>query len=128
MGSVKERRRHKPLYKSFGYAFKGIGVTIKEERNIKIHISVMLLVIIFGVWLHISTIEWLICFVLFGLVISLELVNTAVENVVDLVTTEKRPLAGKAKDAAAGAVLVAAIFAGIIGCIIFLPKLIGVFL
>ena len=60
---------------------------------------------------------------LFGLILSLELVNTAVEAVVDLVTEEKKPLAKIAKDTAAGAVLVSAIAAAIIGCIIFIPYL-----
>ena len=64
--------------------------------------------------------EWCICLLLFGMVISLELVNTAVEAVVDLVTEERKPLAKIAKDTAAGAVLFTAIMAVIIGCIIFI--------
>ncbi len=118
-----EVKKRAPLYKSFGYAFEGIGSTIKEERNIRIHLAAMALVLLFGAGLRISVTEWMICFVLFGLIISLELVNTALEAVVDLVTTEKKPLAKKAKDAAAGAVLFSAIMAAIIGCIIFLPKI-----
>jgi diacylglycerol kinase (ATP) len=112
-----------PLYKSFGYAFQGIGRTIRDERNIKIHLAATVLVVIFGLAFNISMTEWFVCLILFGLVISLELVNTAVEATVDLVTEEKKPLAKKAKDAAAGAVLVSAIFAGIIGCMIFLPEI-----
>jgi diacylglycerol kinase (ATP) len=112
-----------PLYKSFGYAFQGIGNTIRSERNIKIHLTVMTLVIVFGIFLHLSVTEWFVCLILFGQVISLELVNTAIEAAVDLATKEKHPLAKKAKDAAAGAVLVSAIFAAIIGLIIFIPKL-----
>ena len=112
-----------PLYKSFGYAFQGIGRTIRDERNIKIHLAATVLVVIFGLAFNISMTEWFVCLILFGLVISLELVNTAVEATVDLVTEENKPLAKKAKDAAAGAVLVSAIFAGIIGCMIFLPRI-----
>ena len=112
-----------PLYKSFGYAFQGIGNTIRSERNIKIHLTVMTLVIVFGIFLHLSVTEWFVCLILFGQVISLELVNTAIEAAVDLATKEKHPLAKNAKDAAAGAVLVSAIFAAIIGLIIFIPKL-----
>ncbi|MGN0361861.1 MAG: diacylglycerol kinase family protein [Bilifractor sp.] len=111
-----------PLYKSFGYAFQGIWACIRKERNIKIHLSMMTLVIIAGTVLRISITEWCICMVLFALVISLEIVNTAIEACVDLVSEERRPLAKLAKDAAAGAVLVAAIFAAIIGLIIFVPK------
>ena len=69
--------------------------------------------------------EWYICFTLFGLIMGLELVNTAVESVVDLVTEEWQPLAKRAKDCAAGAVLIAAIWAAVTGGIIFFPKLIA---
>lgn len=121
------RRKRSPLYKSFGYAFQGIVHTVRDERNIKIHLFATVMVILFGAFLHISRIEWLICLLLFGLIISLELVNTAIEACVDLVTEEKRPLAKKAKDAAAGAVLFSAIMAAIIGLDIFIPKLVGLF-
>lgn len=115
------------MYRSFGYAFAGIFNTIRTERNIKIHLLAAALVTLFGVLLRISVTEWFICLLLFALVISLELVNTSVEACVDLVTREKQPLAKKAKDAAAGAVLFAAIIAAIIGCVIFLPKLAALF-
>ena len=82
---------------------------------------------VFGIWLQISKTEWMICFILFGLILALELVNTAIEATVDLCTEERRPLAKKAKDAAAGAVLIAAVFAAIIGVMIFIPRLLGVF-
>ena len=91
-------RKKDPLYKSFGYAFQGIFTCIRKERNMKIHCM------------------------LFGMVMALELVNTAVEAVVDLVTEERHPLAKIAKDTAAGAVLIAAIMAAIVGLIIFVPK------
>ena len=115
-----------PLYKSFGYAFQGIFNTIRTERNIKIHCAAAILVTIFGIWLQISKTEWMICFILFGLILALELVNTALEATVDLFTEERKPLAKKAKDAAAGAVLIAAIFAAVIGILIFIPKLLDV--
>lgn len=115
-----------PLYKSFGYAFQGIFNTIRTERNIKIHCAAAILVTIFGIWLQISKTEWMICFILFGLILALELVNTVVEATVDLFTEERKPLAKKAKDAAAGAVLIVAIFAAVIGILIFIPKLLDV--
>lgn len=111
-----------PLYKSFGYAFEGIFTGIRKERNMKIHCLMMGCVVIAGMIFHISVIEWCICLVLFGLILSLELVNTAVEAVVDLVTEEKKPLAKIAKDTAAGAVLIAAIMAAAAGLVIFIPK------
>ena len=89
----------------------------------KIHCMVAALVVIAGLILGISVTEWCICLGLFGMVMALELVNTAVEAVVDLVTKERMPLAKLAKDAAAGAVLIAAIMAAIAGMIIFIPKL-----
>lgn len=112
-----------PLYRSFGYAFQGIFTCVRKERNMKIHCVAAVLVVIAGVILKISAIEWCICMVLFGLVMALEHVNTAVEAVVDMVTEEYHPLAKVAKDTAAGAVLIAAIMAAIAGGIIFLPKI-----
>ena len=122
-----KKGRRQPLYKSFVHAFEGIAETIRSERNIKIHFGMALLVVIGGIILKISTAEWFTCLILFGLVISLEMVNTAVESAVDLVTEERRPLAKKAKDAAAGAVLFSAIMAAAIGCCIFIPKIIAFF-
>lgn len=113
----------KKLLKSFKYAFDGIYTGIKEEQNMKIHITIMILVIIFGIMLKISKVEWIICIILFGLVISMELINTAIENTVDLITKEKNEQAKIAKDVAAGAVLVSAIASAIIGLIIFVPKI-----
>ena len=112
-----------PLYRSFGYAFQGIFTCVRKERNMKIHCVAAVLVVIAGVILKISAIECCICMVLFGLVMALEHVNTAVEAVVDMVTEEYHPLAKVAKDTAAGAVLIAAIMAAIAGGIIFLPKI-----
>lgn len=111
-----------PLKKSFGYAFEGIATCIKKERNMKIHCVFTVLVILAGIILGLSVTEWCICLILFGLVMALELVNTSIEAVVDLVTEERKPLAKIAKDTAAGAVLIAAIMAAIIGCMIFVPK------
>jgi len=115
------------LAKSFGYAFQGIAACIRQERNMKIHVSAAVLVTAAGTLLRISVPEWIVCLILFGLIISLEMMNTAVESVVDLVTDEYKPLAKRAKDAAAGAVLVSAIMAAVIGCIIFIPRIAALF-
>ena len=111
-----------PIKKSFGYAFEGIFTCIRKERNMKIHCVMAVFVVAAGVILGLSPVEWCICLGLFGLVMALELVNTAVEAVVDLVTGEYHPLAKIAKDTAAGAVLIAAIMAAAAGLIIFVPK------
>lgn len=120
--------KNKKLINSFKFAFKGIGSSLKSERNMKIHFTMMFLVIIAGMLLNISMWEWITCFILFGLVISLEMVNTAIEIVVDIVSPKYDVRAGRAKDIAAGAVLVNAIVAAIVGLLIFLPKVIGLFI
>ena len=123
--TFKPKEKEKPLLKTLSYGFDGIFYTLRHERNMVIHFLVMILVIIAGIVFKITFVEWGICFVLFALVLSLELMNTALENVVDLVTEEKKAKAKIAKDAAAGAVLVAALFAVIIGISIFLPRLLN---
>ena len=109
---------------AFKYAFNGIFRTVRNERNIKIHILAVIVVVVMGIIYRINTIEWIICLLLFGLVISSELINSAVEHTVDLCTKEKNELAKFAKDAAAGAVLVNAIISIIIACIIWIPKIV----
>ena len=123
-----KKNRKDPITRSFGYAFEGIRTGILKERNMKIHCLAVILVTAAGTFLGLSAVEWCICLLLFALVISLELVNTAVEAVVDLVTEERNPLAKIAKDTAAGAVLFASLAAVIIGCIIFIPYLADLFL
>ncbi len=108
--------------RSFRYAWQGIVASFRSEANLKIHLIIASLVIICGFLFHISIQEWLICMLSFGLVISMELMNTVAETLVDLISPEQHPLAGKAKDIAAGAVLVSAVFAAIAGLIIFVPK------
>lgn len=109
---------------SFKYAIEGIVTTFKLEMNMKIHIIIMTAVIITGVILKLSILEWKICIILFSLVIAAELFNTAIEAVVDIIMPEFHPKAKIAKDAAAGGVLVLAIGAAIVGLIIFIPKFI----
>ncbi len=116
-----KKERKNPLSKSFGYAFEGILTGIRQERNMRIHCMAVILVTAAGTLFQITAVEWCVCLLLFALVAGLELVNTAIEAVVDLVTEEKKPLAKIAKDTAAGAVLFAAIISAFVGCIIFLP-------
>lgn len=117
--------KNKKLINSFKCAIQGIKQAVKTERNVKIHITIMILVIIAGIVLKINTQEWIICIILFGLVISLELVNSAIEVTVDIAMPEINEKAKVAKDVAAGAVLVSAIASAIIGLIIFIPKVIA---
>jgi undecaprenol kinase len=113
--------RNGKLIHSFQYAFYGIWICIRKERNMQIHCCAAIFVVLAGLYFHIQTNEWLILCLTIGGVISLELVNTAVEKAVDLVTGEYHPLAKLAKDAAAGAVLFFSCIAVLIGMIIFLP-------
>lgn len=114
----------KRLIHSFGYAMDGFWYTLKHEQNMIVHVSTTILVIIAGFVLKISTLEWLICFLFVGLVLSMELINTSIEAVVDLVSPEKNKLAKIAKDTAAASVMVFAFFAFLAGLMIFLPKII----
>lgn len=117
----------KKLVNSFKYAFEGLISSLKTERNMKIHVSIMVLVIIMGIMLKITPNEWIICIICFVLVISGELFNTAIETVVDIVMPYKNKKAKLAKDVSASAVLVFAIGALIIGLIIFTPKILLLF-
>lgn len=77
------------IFKSFKYAFQGIISGIKKEKNMKIHLTIMIIVIIMGLLLNINTTEWIISIILFSIVIAGELFNTAIETVVDMITLEK---------------------------------------
>lgn len=118
----------KKLKNSFKYAIEGIESAFKTEQNLKIHFIVMAIVIVLGILLKINYIEWAICFLLFGFVITAELLNTAIEVTVDLAMPQKNDKAKLAKDIAAGAVLVSSIIAILVGIVIFLPKIINLFL
>ncbi len=118
-----KQKGFKRLINSFKYAVEGIMYAFKYEQNIIVHTLVMILVIILGLTLKISIFEWLICLILFGLVIATEMINTSIEAVVDLVSPKIHPLAKIAKDTASGAVLIFALTSVVAGLIIFLPKI-----
>ena len=113
---------NKPSQNPFIPAIRGILDTYRSERNFKIHFICSLLVVVLGFWVRLSAADWRWIVGCIALVFSLELLNTAIEAVVDLVSPEYHPLAKKAKDAAAGAVLIGTIFSGIVGALVFLPK------
>ena len=121
--SRKFKVKSKKLINSFKYAIQGIFSSFKNERNMKIHIFIMILVISAGIILKINKYEWIICVLCFAIVISGELFNTAIETVVDMVMPYKNDKSKIAKDIAAGAVLTLAIGAAVIGVIIFVPKI-----
>lgn len=118
-----KQRGIKRFFKSFNYAENGIRYALVNEQNLSVHLTVTLLVIIFGIILHVSVTEWILLIFAISLVIGSEMINTAIEACVDLNSLEKSKLARIAKDSASGAVLVFSICAALIGLIIFLPKI-----
>jgi len=114
---------------SFKYAFTGILETLKKERNFKIHVCVAVCALVLSILLKISVLEFVCILISIALVLSAELINTAIEAAVDLIVGERlHPLAKAAKDAAAGAVLITAINAVAVGAAIFLRRLIDIFM
>ena len=111
--------------KSFGYAFSGLGYAFKSQFNFKVHVLILGLVVIAGCWLKLSTEEWLWVAVAAGIVLIVELLNTAIEVLVDLVSPAIHPKAKIIKDVAAAAVLLAAVTAVLIGLLIFVPKIVS---
>ena len=112
---------YKKLFRSFVYAFRGVWGTIKSERNMRIHITCvayMFSILGFTDWFTLSRTDWAILVVASGTVLAAEVINTAIENAVNLATEQYSKFAEISKDAAAGAVLVSAIFAVITGVII----------
>ncbi len=115
------------LMNSFGYAFEGIMHAFKENRNLRIHLAIGLLVTYLGVIFGINHFEMGLVVVMIVLVISSEMINTALEEMVNLITNEHRKEAKIAKDVAAGMVLVASIGSVIVGVLIFLPYILNLF-
>ncbi|AKQ47074.1 DeoR faimly transcriptional regulator [Rufibacter radiotolerans] len=118
----------KPTYirrrlNSFGYALQGMASAFRSEENLQWHVLSAVVAVAVGFFLGISRIEWAFIIFAIGLVWTAELFNTALEVLVNLVSPGRHPLAGKVKDIAAGAVLVAAITAALIGALVFFPYL-----
>ena len=111
------------VIKSFYYALSGIVYAVKTQRNMKIHLLALISVAAVGFWLELSLLEWSIILIAAGIVIICEMLNTAMEALVDIKTQSHHSLAKTAKDVAAGAVLVASILSVIIGVLIFGPKI-----
>lgn len=113
---------------SINYSMAGLRYAYKNEQSMTIHVSITAVIIIFGIVLHISRLEWVICIFLLGIIMATELINTALEAVVDLITQDYHPLAKIAKDTASAAVFVFSFVAAIIGGLIFIPHIIDLFL
>lgn len=111
------------LKESFRWAVCGLVDAWQKERNMKIHSVATFLVLVLGLWLHLERLEWLFILSAVFLVVTMEMLNTSLERVVDLFTREYHPLAGAAKNAAAGAALLASLYALLVAGFILLPRL-----
>lgn len=116
-------RRTSKLIAAFGHAFRGLWYFLRTQRNAQIHCLISACAIALALVLQIERWEWLALVLIIALVLAAEGVNTAIEAVVDLVTSSYHPLARIAKDVAAGTVLLCAMLAVLVGCLIFLPHL-----
>ncbi len=123
---MKKKFSIKRVDKSFKYAFAGYKSSFQSEQNMKVHSIIGVLVIIAGFVFKLSTIEWIFLVFAIGLVIGAELLNTAIEHLVDLATQEYKIKAKLAKDTAAAYVMVLSFTSAVIGGIIFIPKIIEI--
>src|SRR5688572_27541312 len=114
----------KNFFKSVTFAAEGIKQFFSGDRNGKIQIVIGMIAITLGFTLSLSSLQWLLVLFCIGLVISLEMINSAIERYCDLVTTDFHPGIKIIKDVAAGAVLIASVMSLVIGLIIFIPALV----
>lgn len=115
------------VIKSFACAFEGLKDCLLHEKNFRIQYVVALLIIIAGLSFSISKMEWLVILLCFAVVLCFEIINSAIEKLCDLVCPQFNLTIKKVKDMSASAVLLAAIISFIVGCAIFLPKVIALF-
>jgi diacylglycerol kinase len=109
--------------RSFKYAFRGLWSLVRYEHNSRIHLIASIIVIIAGILLKISPMEWCFLTIVTGLVFITELLNSSLENLADSIDRDRNEFIRKAKDYAAAAVLISVIIAVVVGGIIFIPKI-----
>ena len=115
--------RARTFWQSLAFAYAGVRHALHSQRNVRIHLGIAAAAVIAGFVLRINRAEWAVVVTLIALVIGLELLNTAIETLVDLASPTFHPLAKTAKDTAAGAILLVALGSAVAGLIIFLPRL-----
>ena len=113
---------------SFGYAWRGFRHCLTHERNFRVHTGMGLIALCLGLLLKLSAGEMAVLLLVIAAVLCAEMVNTAFENLVDLCTETFHPLAKTAKDVAAGAVLIFCFFAVLIGIVLFVPRILSLFM
>ena len=111
------------LIRSFYYAATGLRHCMAKERNFRIHLAIAVVVVFAGIGFHLSAAEWMVIVLCIGLVLALEMLNTALELLCDMVESHAHPVIKTIKDVSAGAVVLGVLAAVICGSIIFLPKL-----
>lgn len=122
------KENHPSFRKSFGFAFQGFRFAVLSERNIKVMLAGFALAVVLGLVAGLDAVRWAIVLLCCGVVLCAELLNTAIETVVDLVSPEYHPLAGRAKDIAAAAVWVLCVFVALVGVLTIGSALIDKFL
>lgn len=122
MHTAYQGKRKKKII-GFRFAWNGIKEVVKKERNFKIQLSCGILALLTGAVLHLEWIEWAVLFLIIGLVLGMEMVNSSIERLLDYLAPDLHPEAGMIKDMAAGAVFIAATAAVAIACVLFIPKL-----
>ena len=110
------------------FAWNGIKILFNEEPNARIHLMISILAIIAGIFLNISSTEWLIVILSIGLVFALEIINASIENLANLISMETNAQIKRIKDLTAAAVLTASVASAIVGLIVFVPKLLKLFI
>lgn len=118
----------KKQLRSFGYAWQGFKACVGKEQNLDFHLLVTIAVVVAGCCFGITRMEWVAVVLCLGLVVGAELMNTAIERLVDLVSPHRHPQAGQVKDIAAAAVLICTVAAIVVGVLIFFPYLVRFFL
>jgi diacylglycerol kinase (ATP) len=112
-----------PLTRSFKYAFEGLAVALKKGRNYRIQTALGVLAVLLGIYTKLSYTEWAVLAITISLVLIFELINTAIEAIVDIVSPEIRDKAKIAKDVAAASVLISSFTSLAVGALLFLPKI-----
>lgn len=119
---------HPSFKKSFGFALQGFRYTLATERNIRVMLGAAAFAVVMGLVLQLDLVSWAIVLLCIGCVLAAELMNTAIETVVDLVSPEYHPLAGHAKDIAAAAVYVLSFLVAVVGVCVFANAIISKFM
>lgn len=122
-GKISYKMKSRSLIESFNYAVSGIIYTLKTEKNMRVHFVIATIVVVLSLFFDFTRLELLILFFSIALVLITEMINTAIERVVDLITEDFHPLARLAKDIAAGGVLIAALNSLVVGYLLFFDRL-----